>query len=198
MKSMFKLVLVMLALMMVITACGTGPNESGNDQDQNQGQTGEDPVDENDVSPTDDEEDEGTTQTVTLYFSDNELMKVYRVQKEITVAEGEQAEVVALQAWIEGPDEEDLTNLLPPDVVVEYVEDKDGVAHVSFSREILNANLGSSGEAFLITQIVMIMEQFGYEQTQILVEGEIVESLLGHVETAKPLQAQNPEDFEQR
>lgn len=198
MKSLFKLGLVMLALMMVLAACGTGTNETPNNQDQNQGQTGEDPVDENDVSPTDDEEGEGTTQTVTLYFSDNELMNVYRVQKEITVADGEQAEVAALQAWIKGPDEEGLTNLLPPDVVVEYVEDKDGVAHVSFSREILNANLGSGGEAFLITQIVMIMEQFGYEQTQILVEGEIVESLLGHVETGKPVQAQNPEDFEQR
>jgi spore germination protein GerM len=97
---------------------------------------------------------------------------------------------------VEGPEQEGLTTLIPKEVVVEYVEEKDGIAEVSFSKEILNANVGSAGELLIMEQIAMIMDQFGYRKTQVLVEGEVVETLFGHMSADEPIQAGNPDDFE--
>ncbi len=135
------------------------------------------------------------TEEVVLYFSDNDLMNNYRVKTEIVIKEGEQVEKAALEAWIKGPENDELTALMNKAVTVEYVKDVDGIANVSFSKEIQVNNLGSTGELMLAEQISMIMEQFGYEKTQILVEGKVVETLLGHLDVTQPIIADDPENY---
>ncbi len=215
MNRLFKLMMTGVVLLLVLAACGqsgqdsdpgtganpdpnTGLDENENliDDEQIDGElTDDEGVKEDELAPRDQEE--GEELTVTLYFADADLVENYRVQKVITVAEGENPAQAALQAWVKGPDEEGLTGLVPKEVVVEYVEEKDGLVEVSFSKDILNANVGSAGELLIMEQIAMIMEQFGYKETQILVEGEVVETLFGHMSADQPIQAGNPEDFKE-
>lgn len=215
MNRLFKLIMTGVVLLLVLAACGqsgqdsdpgtganpdpnTGLDENENliDDEQIDGElTDDEGVKEDELAPRDQEE--GEELTVTLYFADADLVENYRVQKVITVAEGENPAQAALQAWVKGPDEEGLTGLVPKEVVVEYVEEKDGLVEVSFSKDILNANVGSAGELLIMEQIAMIMEQFGYKETQILVEGEVVETLFGHMSADQPIQAGNPEDFKE-
>jgi hypothetical protein len=44
-------------------------------------------------------------------------------------------------------------------------------------------------------QVAMIMEQFGFDRTQILVEGRVVETLLGHLYIGDPIEADDPESY---
>lgn len=132
---------------------------------------------------------------VVLYFADRDLMNIYRVKTELTVENEADLPKAALEAWIAGPDHEELSAIIPSNVIVEYVEDVDGVAHVSFSKEIQEMNTGSTGEVMIAEQLSMIMEQFGFKSTQILVEGKTGDALFGHLYTADPIIAKDPDEY---
>ncbi|MDD4752731.1 MAG: Gmad2 immunoglobulin-like domain-containing protein [Desulfitobacteriaceae bacterium] len=178
-KRFLTLIMLLAAGFLILSGCG---KQAKNPLDQ-----------DGNLSPTPQENFE--KHQVVLYFSDNDLMNTYRVEKEISVREGEEVAKAALEAWAKGPDHEELTGLVHPDVIIEYVEEVDGVAHVSFSKEIKESNLGSTGELMFAEQIAMIMEQFGFEKTQILVEGNVEETIVGHLYTAEPIVANDPEDY---
>jgi spore germination protein GerM len=198
---------------MLFAGCGQKPGADGANVPNNEpnnagavqpgGQTGKQPAGqtggtagENDVSPVPPAKPEKVKKTVTLYFADSDLMKMYKLQAEIEADKEEELPKAALNTWMKGPGKEGLANLVPPGVVVESVTFKDKVATVSFSKELKNANLGSSGELYLIDQIALIMKQFGYDETQILIEGKAEESLLGHVSTDKPVKPSDPNQYE--
>ncbi|WP_280770847.1 Gmad2 immunoglobulin-like domain-containing protein [Salipaludibacillus daqingensis] len=138
---------------------------------------------------------EQETHHLILYFSDRDLMDTYRIKKEVEINVGDDLEKIAIGEWLKGPDHEELSGWVYSGVIVEYIEEVDGVAHVSLSKEILKTSMGSSGESMFATQIAMIMEQFGYAQTQVLVEGKVLESLFGHVYSGEPFFANEPDDF---
>lgn len=169
MKKMFLLTMVFLLSLGILTGC----------QDSE--------------TPGEAEED---LQEVVLYFSDNEAMNIYRVKTEVVAKTESEIPRAALEAWIKGPEHEELVGVIPSNVIVEDVEDVDGVAHVSFSKEIQEKGLGSTGEIMLVEQLAMIMEQFGFDSTQILVEGEMGDSLFGHLYTADPIIAKDPETYQ--
>lgn len=169
MKKMFLLTMVFLLSLGILTGC----------QDSE--------------TPGEAEED---LQEVVLYFSDNEAMNIYRVKTEVVAKTESEIPRAALEAWIKGPEHEELVGVIPSNVIVEDVEDIDGVAHVSFSKEIQEKGLGSTGEIMLVEQLAMIMEQFGFDSTQILVEGEMGDSLFGHLYTADPIIAKEPETYQ--
>ncbi|MDF2822342.1 MAG: Lipoprotein LpqB, GerMN domain [Clostridiales bacterium] len=161
---------------------------NSNPEDNNQNT-----VDEGDLSPS--PTNDKITQEVVLYFPDSDLISTYRVKQVIEADSYESLPKAALEAWVRGTENEGLTNLVKPNVIIEYVEDVDGIAHVSFSKEIKESNLGSTGELLLIEQVSMIMQQFGFDQTQLLIEGQIEESLLGHLYIADPITANDPSDY---
>lgn len=203
MKMWLRSALLLLSIAIVAAGCSlinaNEPDGKPNSQEPGQvedGSNGAEPTDENNVSPVPDEAPETLKETVILYFADRDLMDMFRVKKEIEVDSEEYLPKAALETWLKGPEQEDLANLVPPEVVIEKVELKDGIAYVSFSKEIRNANLGSGGEMFLIEQITLIMKQFGYNSTQILVEGQAEESILGHVTTNEPIPASDPEQYQ--
>lgn len=198
-----KLLTVALAAAMITAGCAKGEPEpsqtpteppSNSQQDANGSQP--DPNESNvDPNETPKDEEKQIKKKVTLFFADKDLMDTFGVETEIKADSEQDLPKAALEAWMKGSNKEELTNLVPPEVVVEYVKSENGVAQVSFSKEILNANLGSSGEIMMVEQITLVMKQFGYDSTQILVEGKAVESLLGHVTTDKPITAPNPADY---
>lgn len=206
MRKLLQGALLLLSVMIIAAGCtavsgkvnenAKGNNSAANEQDQNSSQGNDNQEKgENDLSPTPDPEASTVKKTITLFFADQDLMEMYRLNRDIEADSEELLPKEAIKAWMEGPQQEGLANLVPPEVVVEKVELLNGVAHVSLSKEIKNANLGSSGEMFLIEQLTLIMKQFGCDSTQILVEGEAEESILGHVTTSEPVVAPNPDDY---
>ncbi|WP_078427423.1 Gmad2 immunoglobulin-like domain-containing protein [Alkalihalobacterium alkalinitrilicum] len=167
--------------------------EEENGRDEEEQLSDEPSLDESTLVPTPDEKSE--THQVILYFSDHDLMGTYRIETEIDVRTGENVAKTALEAWLKGPDHEELTGLIDSEVIIEYVEDVDGVAHVSFSKAIQESNLGSTGELMIAEQLSMIMQQFGFDRTQILVEGRVGETLLGHLFTGDPIVAGDPNSY---
>lgn len=187
-----------IVFILVLSACGQGstaidPSEEtdGIEHDKNE-QVIED-ADENeeqDETSNDNEQtivQEENNHPVQLYFTDNELTEIYAVETTVTGVDDE-VFVNTLKAWIAGPEHDSLASLLPDNVTIQSFEEKDGVAHVSFSKEILEANVGSTADYMITQQIALLMKQFGFHRTQILVDGEIVESLFGHVSTNEPIE----------
>ncbi|MEB1806188.1 MAG: GerMN domain-containing protein [Bacillaceae bacterium] len=214
MKKSLQLLLVSILTALVLTACGQGegpvePEESGSgiDSDHNEELIEQEEIaaEEEIEAVTEGQEpkDEETTESVTeetvhpveLYFADTQVMDMYKVE---TTVEGEKDEVFikTLEAWIAGPSNEELISLIPSDVKVDYVKEVDGVAHVSFSKEFLETNVGSGPEQMLLQQVALLMKQFGYNETQILIEGEIRDILFGHIDTNVPIQAMDPNQIE--
>lgn len=77
---------------------------------------------------------------------------------------------------------------LPKDAGVLSVSIKDGVCTVDFSEEIRKVNVGSGGEAAIISAIVSTLGQFpSVQSVDILVEGRPVETLAGHVDISGPI-----------
>ncbi|WP_088103615.1 GerMN domain-containing protein [Halalkalibacter urbisdiaboli] len=215
MKKIVNLTILTL-FFIVLTACGQSDapissNESsdGVKTEENKELTGSDLEDDSETagtsteSPTESDSSDEPTPTVAeptktpveLFFADADVMNIYRVERQIEATDEELFEKT-LQAWVKGPEQDDLVSLIPDNVLVQSVEEIEGVAHVSFSSELLDAQVGSGVEEMLLQQIAMTMKQFGFDETQILVDGEVVPELFGHFDTSVPIEADNPENYE--
>ncbi|WP_100401174.1 GerMN domain-containing protein [Bacillus sp. FJAT-44742] len=127
-------------------------------------------------------EEEQVTDTVLLYFSDQEVMEIYYEEHTLEVDSEDQLPVAALQQWIEGPEHERLTSIVNEDTDVQWVEEEGNTAVISFNPALLESNLGSTAEKHLTEQMASIMEQFGFSQIKILIDGEEQDTLFGHFE----------------
>ncbi|PRO65912.1 GerMN domain-containing protein [Alkalicoccus urumqiensis] len=131
-----------------------------------------------------------------LYYADAELLDTFKVEADTSVTMDDAGAMEAMELWAAGPEEEELYGLLPEGASVQSVELDDTMATVSLSPEAEDANLGSSGEMMLTDQIALMMEQFGAEETMILIDGEEVSDFLGHMDLSEPIQAGDPEAVE--
>ncbi|MBU9714613.1 GerMN domain-containing protein [Evansella tamaricis] len=210
-----KWVLLSLCTLLFLAACGQGESDitSGEDdatngtevEEQNDSDHNEEEVSEAEESqPADDEgteEDTGTDEeiatvsNVELYFADKDLMEIFRVTTDLSVPKDETGAMTVYELWLSGPTKENLVSLVPETTIVQSVTFEEDTAFVSFNPHILDANLGSYGELMLVEQIAMLAHQFGYGKTQILVEGEVPENFLGHMDVSEPIEAKNPEDY---
>jgi len=75
--------------------------------------------------------------------------------------------------------------VLPPDTKIRGISVQDGLATVDFSREVLHANVGASGEALGLQSIVNTITEFpGIQKVSFLVEGKLdqeAKNWWGHV-----------------
>ncbi|RSL29641.1 spore gernimation protein GerM [Salibacterium salarium] len=220
MKRTLYLFITVLLSLGVLAACGQGDEveendtgseteqtadseetegEAASDEDSNEGETSSNSESTTDVEQEDTVETDAAdevTETVSLFFSNNDLLETYKEEQEITADSEEELPAAALEAWIAGPNNEELTSHFEGDIDVESVEEEDGVAQVSFSKSFLDANVGSSAESAITEQIALIMEQFDYDETKVLIEGEEQSSLFGHMDATEPITANNPDDYE--
>lgn len=89
---------------------------------------------------------------------------------------------------LKGPDKDELSRVIPEGTVLRGVTLEYGVAYVDFSEELLQAEVGSEAEAVLVDSIVKTLTQLEeVDSVQILVEGEIVETIAGHISIDEPL-----------
>ncbi|NLV92116.1 MAG: GerMN domain-containing protein [Firmicutes bacterium] len=128
-----------------------------------------------------------TMQTVSLYFGEpnSELLVVETRDMEEPVSV---AEVVA--ALCAGPLNPKYVAVIPPNCRLLAVEVEQGVATVSFSRELVEDHPGgSSAELQTVFSIVNTLTSLpGIRQVVLLVEGMPVDTLTGHVDLSQPLE----------
>lgn len=128
------------------------------------------------------------TVTVALYFGDPKGTSLVGVQTSLPKVEG--IARATINALLKAPPAASLLPVIPPGTILKDINIKeDGTAVVDFSRELItNHKGGSTGEMLTVYAIVNTLTQFPtVKQVQILVEGEAVPTLKGHVDLTTPL-----------
>lgn len=124
---------------------------------------------------------------VNLYFSDSQAMYLVPEKRKIP-----QTHSLARQAVIElikGPESSDFYTTIPEGTQVNEVYIADGIAYIDLSEEIFkNHPGGSSGELMTVYSIVNTLTEIPpIKSVQILVEGNEMKSLVGHIDISMPL-----------
>jgi len=124
---------------------------------------------------------------VNLYFSDSQAMYLEPEKRKIS-----QTPSLARQAVIElikGPENSELYPTIPQGTQVNEVYIVDDIVYVDLSEEIFkNHPGGSSGELMTVYSIVSTLTEIPpIVGVQILVEGNEMNSLVGHVDISMPL-----------
>lgn len=125
---------------------------------------------------------------VTLYFTSAQGDKLVAEKRKISTVTGIAKET--LQELIKGPTDKKLKKTLPEGTKLMDIDVKDGLATVSFSKELHEKHLGgSNGEQITVYSIVNTLTQFPtIQRVQILVDGKSVETLAGHLGIADPIE----------
>ncbi|MEW5919445.1 MAG: GerMN domain-containing protein [Bacillota bacterium] len=131
---------------------------------------------------------DGNWRAVSLYFADEQSDRLVKEERSLAL-EGREPAVAVLEELIEGPEYPAHGRTIPPDVKVRDVKIGGGVAAADFSEELRTSHWGgSTGEILTVYSIVNTLAELpGVERVQILIEGEVVDTLVGHLELLEPL-----------
>ncbi len=131
---------------------------------------------------------------VSLYFvneeyvvtGDESLERLMPPETAVIEAEPGTGPRAALEALKTVPDKEGYGTMILQEITFNDVYIDGDTAYVDLSAENLNGS--STQEGFLISQIVKTLKGSFADvaQVQFLVDGEIVESLMGHIDASKP------------
>ncbi|MDD5014798.1 MAG: GerMN domain-containing protein [Atribacterota bacterium] len=124
---------------------------------------------------------------VNLYFSDSQAMYLVPEKRKIS-----QTPSLARQAafeLIKGPNNSDFYPTIPEGTQVNEVYIVDDIAYIDLSEEIFkNHSGGSSGELMTVYSIVNTLTEIPpIKGVQILIEGNEMKSLVGHIDISMPL-----------
>lgn len=124
---------------------------------------------------------------IKVYYPDENATGLVAVEKSIKDTDNKyQAAVEALMA---GTEKKGLANVFPKKAKLLQVTVSGKVAKVDFSRELQkNFVGGSTGEEMLVGSVVNTLTEFPeIQKVQILVDGQEVETLSGHMDLSRPL-----------
>lgn len=185
------MVLGALALMLVLSAgCGQKPGASpeagAGNTGTNQGSGINDPQTAN-PSQAAGNVDQPSQQSalIEVYFTDERMMALTKVEREIVFQADQDKYMEALKALQASGD----SQLLPLWGKVEFhqAELKDGTVTVDLSMPD-EARLGAGGEALALDALRNTLFQFDeVKAIELLVDGQQVDTLMGHVELEHPL-----------
>lgn len=127
------------------------------------------------------------TMTLTVYFGTKDAQ--YLVPEQRTVPQNNHPAQTALELLLAGPTRSDLTALFPAGVKLHSVAVRDHVAYADFNDALVkNNHTGSAGEILQVAAIVNTLTNFSdIERVQILVDGQRVPTLAGHLDVSEPL-----------
>lgn len=127
---------------------------------------------------------------VTLYFIVAEATEFVLVPEERTIPSDADAMEAALRELVAGPRvTAGAQAVFPPGTEVRGVRLDGTTAVADFSNEITRMNVGSSVEALAVASIVNTLTEFPQVQwVRILVDGQEVETLAGHVDISGTLE----------
>lgn len=124
--------------------------------------------------------------SVDLYFSTKDAMYL---EAENRTIKGRNLYKEAVNALIEGPTNPDLSKTVPEGTKVLNVSRNNDKIQIDFSKDIIENHWGgSTGERLTVYSIVNTLTQFDeVEEVKFLIEGEEVDTLVGHMDLSRPL-----------
>jgi spore germination protein GerM len=124
---------------------------------------------------------------VVLYFA-NEQGQLVAQRRDIPKVDG--IARMTIHELAKGPEQQGMLPPLPNGTKLKDISIKDGLCTVDFSSELRENHAGgSAGELMTVYAIVNTLTQFStVQQVQILVNGEMVDTLAGHVDLSVPLE----------
>lgn len=125
--------------------------------------------------------------TVSLYFSDQNGDYLQVEKREIGMVPG--LARATINELIAGPKTTGLLRTIPEGTKLLDINIENGLCRVDLSREFKENHWGgSSGEILTVYSLVDTLTQFStIESVEILVEGQIVETLAGHMDLSTPV-----------
>lgn len=113
-----------------------------------------------------------------------------RLESEVRVEPNHHHPVrTALELLLAGPHNPTLQKILPEQLQIRNVWIKDSTAYVDIGQSVQKSRLGGSTLELLIVQSIVatLTELPDIESVQILVEGQMAATLLGHVDISNPI-----------
>ena len=124
---------------------------------------------------------------VNLYFSDSQAM--YLVAEKRKISQIPSLPRQTINELIKGPENPDFYPTIPKKTQVNEVYIVDDIAYIDISEEMFKSHPGgSSGELMTVYSIVNTLTEITpIKGVQILVEGNEMKSLAGHIDISMPL-----------
>ncbi|MEC0254908.1 GerMN domain-containing protein [Paenibacillus lautus] len=141
------------------------------------------PVDTKDVNAT---EDQAKKANIKLYYTDPEIMDLKEASKEITYS-GEEDKYKKAFEGLQTSSDAELSPLWSDKITLKSLKFDKGALTLDITKPA-EANLGAGGEMFAIDALQKTFFQFDEVQSlELLVDGNQIESLMGHVELEHPM-----------
>lgn len=123
-----------------------------------------------------------------LYFGDKQAMFLIPEHR-VVARKGESLEELLMTELVKGPTDPELVGTIPKETRLLSVKTVDGIAYVNFSRELQTKHWGgSAGELMTVYSIVNTLTELPeIKKVQILLEGDKLDSLAGHMDLVEPL-----------
>ena len=127
--------------------------------------------------------------TVKVYYPNDEGERLVAVSRKVKLSDGTDKYTAAMKSLMQGTKEKGQSAIIPRQAKLRSVKVKDGVATVDFSGDILKHFVGgSTGEEMLVGSVVNTLTEFPeVTSVQILIDGNPVESLAGHMDLTMPI-----------
>ncbi len=197
-RSLLLALAVLILVVMVATGCQDDALEPAEQNGETETVPGDELAEENGVPDENGAPDNGGEEIapgepimLDLYFMEvtDTSFELAKESREFGVFGGPQIDLEELiNELLKGPETDSLSAVIPENTELRAVSLEMGIAYVDFSGEILNVSLGHEAEAVLVDSIVMTLTQLNeVEAVQILVEGEKVETISGHILIDEPL-----------
>lgn len=184
------ILLMVLALTIGLLAVGC-TNGAGVSKPVNGPGNGENPSSDQPAQSVQGQKQNDTAkEKVLLYFSDDQALFLIPEEREIlkTDNKNELLKKVA-EELVKGPTQKNLSLTMPQGVKVNSTKLEKDLVTVDFSKELQTNHWGgSAGEMMTVYSIVNTLTQFPeVTQVQILIDGQKVDSISGHLDISQPL-----------
>lgn len=125
---------------------------------------------------------------VALYFSDSQAMNL--ISERRVISKNNNIYIKILQELKKGPTRDDLNKTIPEETEILAVNIENEICYTNFNQTLQTGHWGgSTGERMTVYSIVNTLTQFEeIKKVQILIEGEEIETLAGHMDLAYPLE----------
>lgn len=131
--------------------------------------------------------------TLKVYYPDEAATHLVAVDRAVDVPDGKDKYTAAVETIIQEPTESNLVAIFPKATQIRSVSVNGDLVTVDFDGSIQRTfSGGSTGEELLVGSLVDTLTDFPeINRVQILVDGNNVESLAGHMDISKPFERMN-------
>ena len=127
--------------------------------------------------------------SINVYYPNADGTKLIAVKRKVKSTAAEDKYTAAVKSLMQGTKEKSQTSIIPKQAKLRSVKVEGGVARVDFSQDLVKHFVGgSTGEEMLVGSIVNTLTEFPeVKQVQILIEGNPVETIAGHMDLSTPV-----------